>query len=77
MMLTDSPAFAVGMMLAGLAACTAWYGFRLRKNDLPVSAALLGFALFGQTLSLTEIAGVALVVIAVVGMNVAGPDERT
>ena len=38
----------------------------------PVSAALLGAALFGQTLSLTEIAGVALVVAAVVGMNVAG-----
>ena len=35
----------------------------------PVSAALLGAVLFGQTLSLPEMAGVALVVIAVVGMN--------
>ncbi len=42
----------------------------------PVSAALLGAALFGQTLSLTEIAGVALVVGAVVGMNVSGGESR-
>ena len=42
----------------------------------PVSAALLGAALFGQTLSLTEIAGVALVVGAVVGMNVSGGERR-
>ena len=51
MMLTDSPAFAVGMMLAGLAACTAWYGFRLKKNGLPVSAALLA-AVIGSVLAL-------------------------
>ena len=51
MMLTDSPAFAVGMMLAGLAACTAWYGLRLKKNGLPITAALLA-AVIGSVLAL-------------------------
>ena len=41
MMLTDSPVFAVCMMLAGLAVCTAWYALRLKKEGLPVSAALM------------------------------------
>ena len=39
MMLTDSPAFAVGMMLAGLAAGMIWYGVRLKNRRMPVSAA--------------------------------------
>ena len=39
MTLTDSPVFAVGMMLAGLAAGMAWYGFRLKQKHLPVRAA--------------------------------------
>lgn len=51
MMLTDSPVFAVCMMLAGLAACTAWYALRLKKEELPVSAALLG-AVLGSLLAL-------------------------
>ncbi len=51
MTLTDSPVFAVGMMLAGLAAGTAWYGFRLGKRRLPVSAALWA-ALLGSLLAL-------------------------
>ena len=51
MMLTDSPVFAVCMMLAGLAVCTAWYALRLKKEGLPVSAALLGAAL-GSLLAL-------------------------
>ena len=41
MTLTDSPAFAVGMMLAGLAAGMIWYGFRLKKQGLPPAAALI------------------------------------
>ena len=51
MMLTDSPVFAVCMMLAGLAVCMAWYALRLKKEGLPVSAALLGAAL-GSLLAL-------------------------
>ncbi len=51
MTLTDSPAFAVAMMLAGLAAGTAWYGIRLRKHQLPVAAALPA-ALLGSLLAL-------------------------
>ena len=51
MLLTDNPAFAAGMMLAGLAAGTAWYGFRLKKNGMPVSAALWT-ALIGSLLAL-------------------------
>ena len=51
MMLTDSPVFAVCMMLAGLAVCTAWYAVRLKKEGLPVSAAFLGAAL-GSLLAL-------------------------
>ena len=39
MMLTDSPAFAVGMMLAGLAAGMGWYALRLKQKHLPASAA--------------------------------------
>ena len=39
MMLTDSPAFAAGMMLLGLAAGMIWYGFRLKKNHLAAAAA--------------------------------------
>ena len=41
----------------------------------PVSAALLGAVLFAQRLSLSETAGVALVVIAVVLMNVSAPGK--
>ena len=44
MKLTDSPWFAVGMMLAGLAAGTVWYGLRLKKRRMPVRAALLAAA---------------------------------
>ncbi len=44
MTLTDSPPFAVGMMLAGLAAAMVWYGFRLKQHRLPVRAALLAAA---------------------------------
>lgn len=51
MMLTDSPAFAVGMMLAGLAACMIWYGFRLKQHSLPVKAAPAA-ALTGALLAL-------------------------
>ena len=51
MMLTDSPVFAVGMMLAGLAVCMVWYAFRLKKEQLPVSAAVLAAAL-GSLLAL-------------------------
>lgn len=51
MMLTDSPAFAAGMMLAGLAAGMAWYGFRLGKRGMPVAAALWT-ALLGSLLAL-------------------------
>ena len=51
MMLTDSPAFAVGMMLAGLAAGMTWYGFRLKKHQMPVRAALLA-AVLGSLLAL-------------------------
>ena len=51
MMLTDSPAFAVGMMLAGLAAGMTWYGFRLKKQGMPAAAALTAAA-FGSLLAL-------------------------
>ena len=51
MTLTDSPVFAVGMMLAGFAACMIWYGFRLKKEQLPVSAAVLA-AVLGSVLAL-------------------------
>jgi hypothetical protein len=51
MMLTDSPAFAVGMMLAGLAACIIWYGFRLKQHSLSVKAAPAA-ALTGALLAL-------------------------
>ena len=51
MMLTDSPAFAVGMMLAGLAAGMGWYAFRLKKENLPASAAVWA-AVFGSVLAL-------------------------
>ena len=51
MMLTDSPAFAVGMMLLGLAAGMIWYGQRLRRHQLPVKAAWLA-ALLGPLLAL-------------------------
>ena len=40
MLLTDSPVFAVGMMIAGLAAGTGFYYCRLRKENLPGIAAL-------------------------------------
>ena len=50
MTLTDSPVFAVCMMLAGLAAATVWYAIRLRKENLPVRAALLT-AVFGSLLA--------------------------
>ena len=49
MLLTDSPVFAVGMMIAGLAAGTGFFYCRLKKEKLPgiaaVWAALLGSAL--------------------------------
>ena len=51
MMLTDSPAFAVGMMLAGLAAGMIWYGVRLKNHRMPVSAAWIA-ALLGPLLAL-------------------------
>ena len=51
MMLTDSPAFAVGMMLAGLAAGMIWYGWRLKNRRMPVSAAWIA-ALIGPLLAL-------------------------
>ena len=51
MMLTDSPAFAVGMMLAGLAAGMIWYGVRLKNRRMPVSAAWIA-ALIGPLLAL-------------------------
>lgn len=51
MTLTDSSVFAVGMMLAGFAACMIWYGFRLKKAQMPVSAAVLAAA-FGSLLAL-------------------------
>ncbi len=51
MVLTDSPAFAVGMMLAGLAAGMTWYGFRLKKHQMPVRTALLA-AVLGSMLAL-------------------------
>lgn len=51
MMLTNSPAFAVGMMIAGLAAGTVFYFFRLKKNGLPGAAALWA-ALLGTVLVL-------------------------
>ena len=51
MMLTDSPAFAVGMMLAGLAAGMGWYTFRLKKENLPASAAVWA-AVLGSVLAL-------------------------
>ena len=44
MTLTDSPVFAVCMMVAGLAAGMVWYALRLKKNDLPPAAALIGAA---------------------------------
>ena len=44
MTLTDSPVFAVCMMVAGLAAGVVWYALRLKKNDLPPAAALIGAA---------------------------------
>ena len=50
MALTDSPVFAVCMMFAGLAAGMTWYAFRLRKNSLPVRAAILVFAKLGYLL---------------------------
>ena len=51
MMLTDSPAFAVGMMLAGLAAGMIWYGVRLKNHRMPVGAAWIA-ALLGPLLAL-------------------------
>ena len=51
MMRTDSPAFAVGMMLAGLAAGMIWYGVRLKNHRMPVSAAWIA-ALLGPLLAL-------------------------
>ena len=51
MLQTDSPAFAAGMMLAGLAAGMIWYGFRLKRNRLPVRSALWAAAL-GSLLAL-------------------------
>ena len=45
MTLTNSPEFAVWMMLAGLAACTVWYDIRLGKHRTPGAAALLAAAL--------------------------------
>ena len=51
MMLTDSPAFAAGMMLAGLATCMIWYGFRLKEHSLPVKSAPAA-ALLGSLLAL-------------------------
>ena len=51
MLLTDSPVFAVGMMIAGLAAGTGFYYCRLRKENLPGIAALWA-ALFGSVLVL-------------------------
>ena len=51
MTLTVSPVFAVCMMVAGLAAGMVWYALRLKKNDLPPAAALLGAAL-GSLLAL-------------------------
>ena len=51
MMLTDSPVFAVGIMLAGLAASMIWYGFRLKKHQMPVTAAPAA-ALLGSLLAL-------------------------
>ena len=51
MTLSDSPVFAVGMMLAGLAAGMTWYGFRLKKQQKPVRAALLA-AVIGSLLAL-------------------------
>ena len=42
MKLTDSPVFAVCMLVAGLLAGTAWYALRLKKNRLPVRAAFYG-----------------------------------
>ena len=43
MTLTDSPVFAVGMMLAGLAACMIWYGFRLKKEQPEFYEVLMSF----------------------------------
>lgn len=51
MTLTDSPVFAVCMMIAGLAAGMTWYAFRLKKNSLPVRAAVLA-AVTGSVLAL-------------------------
>ena len=51
MMLTDSPAFAVGMMIAGLAAGTGFFCFRLKKANLPGTAAAWA-ALIGAVLVL-------------------------
>ena len=44
MTLTNSPVFAVCMMAAGFAAGMVWYAFRLKKNSLPVRAAVLAAA---------------------------------
>ena len=44
MTLTNSPVFAVCMLTAGLAAGMVWYALRLKKNSLPVRAALIAAA---------------------------------
>ena len=44
MTLTNNPAFAVCLMLAGFAAAAVWYGFRLKKEHLPSHAALAAAA---------------------------------
>lgn len=44
MTLTNSPVFAVCMLTAGLAAGMVWYALRLKKNGLPVRAALIAAA---------------------------------
>ena len=51
MLQTESPAFAAGMMLAGLVAGMIWYGSRLKKNRLPVRSALWT-AVLGSLLAL-------------------------
>lgn len=51
MLLTDSPVFAVGMMIAGLVAGTAFYYYRLKKEGLPGIAAIWA-ALLGSVLVL-------------------------
>ena len=51
MLLTDSPVFAVGLMIAGLAAGMVFYFFRLKKEGLP-GITVLWTALLGVLLGL-------------------------